>query len=300
MASLKSIEKRKLEKYFEMGAGYVCDFTNRTFQDFVFENTSIDIYSEKYSLASGSKANRLRAFWEKESDYLVAKLMLEMLEYWKYQLSTSIYGHEPFNSSLYEECKKILKRLQSLSPIDNIDALAPITNEKDFTLLAQSIRESIEKNQPEQALDRLHTFVIKYIREVCGRHGISYKKDTPLHSLFGGYIKYLLQHNLIESEMSERILKSSISVLDAFNSVRNNQSLAHDNPILNYNESVLIFNNISNTVRFVESIENRISEQIKTAPKEEIDWDDIPFSDEEIEAAGDAWIQMEIDKRRGR
>ena len=89
-------------------------------------------------------------------------------------------------------------------------------------------------------------------------------------------------------------------MLDAFNSVRNNQSLAHDNPILNYNESVLIFNNISNTVRFVESIENRISEQKKKAPKEQIGWDDIPFSEEEIEDAGDAWIQREIDRRSGK
>jgi hypothetical protein len=28
-------------------------------------------------------------------------------------------------------------------------------------LLAKSIKESIEKNEPEPALDRLHTFVVK-------------------------------------------------------------------------------------------------------------------------------------------
>ena len=32
--------------------------------------------------------------------------------------------------------------------------------------------------------------------------------------------------------MTMRILKSSISVLEAFNDVRNSQSLAHDNPVL--------------------------------------------------------------------
>ena len=89
-------------------------------------------------------------------------------------------------------------------------------------------------------------------------------------------------------------------MLDAFNDVRNNQSLAHDNPILNNNESVLIFNDISNTLRFVESIERRIVEREKAKPKEEIAWKDIEFSDEEIEAAGDAWIQNQIDIRRGK
>lgn len=38
----------------------------------------------------------------------------------------------------------------------------------------------------------------------------------------------------------------------------------------------------------------------KVKPKEEITWDDIEFSDEEIEAAGDAWIQQQIDIRRGK
>lgn len=60
--------------------------------------------------------------------------------------------------------------------------------------------------------------------------------------------------------MTERILKSSISVFEAFNSVRNEQSFAHDNPILNYNESVLIFNYVLSTIKFIESIEKDKSE----------------------------------------
>jgi hypothetical protein len=53
MATLKSSEKVKLEAYLEMRTGYVCDFINRTFGEFVLENTGVDIYSGKYS---GSKA----------------------------------------------------------------------------------------------------------------------------------------------------------------------------------------------------------------------------------------------------
>lgn len=297
MAELKSSEKFKLEKYFQMGSGYVCDFSNRTFQEFVLENTGIDIYGDTYT---GSKANRLRSFWTKESTHLVAKLLSEMLEYWKTQRATPLSGYYPFEPALYEECKKIVARLQSASPIDNVEALTPNANEKDFALLSQSIRASIDKNQPEQALDRLHTFVVKYIRALCTEHAILFDKDTPLHSLFGGYVKFLQSNDLIESEMSIRILKSSISVLDAFNDVRNNQSFAHDNPMLNYNESVLIFNDISNIIRFVSSVEHKISEQKAKLLKQDIDWADISYSDEEIDAAGDAWIQSELDRRRGK
>jgi hypothetical protein len=39
MANLKSSDKLKLENYLEMKGGYVCDFTNRTFGDFVLEHS---------------------------------------------------------------------------------------------------------------------------------------------------------------------------------------------------------------------------------------------------------------------
>ena len=57
--------------------------------------------------------------------------------------------------------------------------------------------------------------------------------------------------------MTERILKSSISIIEAFNEVRNNKSLAHDNQLLNNRESILIINNIINTIDYIESIESK-------------------------------------------
>jgi hypothetical protein len=302
MASLKSSEKLKLETYLEMRTGYVCDFSNRTFGDFVLENTGVDIYSDKYS---GSKATRLRAFWDKEPNYLVAKLLGEMIEYWKLQKATPLYGYQVFNPVLYEECKKIVTRFQSGGTVENMDALTANANDNDSVLLVQSIRASIDHNQPEQALDRLHTFVVKYIRQLCTRHAIPFNQDTPLHSLFGLYVKYLEQHSLIESEMSRNILKSSISVLDSYNYVRNNQSLAHANPLLNRDESVLICSDIFSLIKFVKSTEDKLTEkkrqeQEKQRVRTRMSFSDEEFSDEEIEAAGDAWIQSQIDIRRGK
>ena len=61
--------------------------------------------------------------------------------------------------------------------------------------------------------------------------------------------------------MSESILKSSISVLDAFNDVRNNRSFAHDNDILNYSESLLIFRNICAVVSFLQELETELADK---------------------------------------
>ena len=86
-------------------------------------------------------------------------------------------------------------------------------------------------------------------------------------------MKFLKQNNMIESEMTERILKSSISIMESFNKVRNDRSFAHDNPVLNYNESILIFNNVASSIRFIQSIEgNETKSEVDDDP-----WEDIPF-----------------------
>ncbi|MBT3314062.1 abortive infection family protein [archaeon] len=275
MSNLSSIEKLKLERLFEMDGGYVLEFSNRTFQEFILENIRVDIYDDKYAYASGSKANRLRAFWTEESNYLVSKLISSLLEYWKAQNLLNSHNTNQVEQELYDECKKITERLKQDSAVENIEALQSYSDKRSFSLLAKSIREGIQRNEPEKELDRLHTYVVKYVRLLCDKHGISYDKKVPLHSLFGGYVKHLKQRNLIEAEMTERILKSSISIMESFNKVRNNQSLAHDNSILNYHESLLIFNHVANLIKFIETIEN--VEEESEQDDNENDWDDIPF-----------------------
>lgn len=199
-----------------------------------------------------------------------------MLEYWKTKKLINHIEISQAEQALFEDCYTIAERLKQDSIVENIDAIQPYSNDKEFSVLAKSIRESIQNNEPEVALDRLHTYVVKYTKKLCDKYGISYDKNKPLHSLFGEYVKYLRQNGFIESEMTERILKSSISILESFNDVRNNKSLAHDNPILNYHESVLIFNNVSSAIKFIEAIE---AEQSEVDEQDEVqaEWDEIPF-----------------------
>ena len=256
MSDLSSIERIKLERQFDMEEGYVLDFSNLSFEAFFLENLKLGIYSEKYSEKGTSKAKRLRAFWILESNYLVGKSIELMIDYGR---AKGIFYHEYQNESNAAECLKISSRLLQNSPVENIEAIRPINDDKDFSVLADSIRESISQNQPEIAIDRLHTFLIKYLRSLCDKHEVRFEKEVPLHSLLGAYIKKLNEKKVIESEMTERILKSSISVLESFNFVRNNHSFAHDNAkILNFNESMLIFNDISNVVKFIQAIEKQL------------------------------------------
>jgi hypothetical protein len=251
MADLAPIEKRKLERALGMRSGYVLNFSNNTFHEFFLDYCGIDIYDDKYNFSSGSKANRMRAFWELESNYLVAKALDTIFSEW---LEFEGYGSP---DTPPEECRLIVKRLKENASVPDIDAVTPNIDDESFEALAASIRELVAQNKPVLGLDRLHTFVVKYFRVLCEKRGIDVGRDKPLHSLVGGYIKSLKAQGLIESEMTERILKSSISVMEAFNRVRNEHSFAHDNNVLNYAESILILGHVSSSMRFIKALEEK-------------------------------------------
>lgn len=247
MANLSYGEKRNLEEFLQMGDGYVLDFSNRTFQEFVHDSVRLSIDDENIG-GFGSKAVRLRHFWTNQPDHIVGKLLKDLVDY------------RESDSPLRKKCRKIAERLLQSAPIHDAEVIAVLSQREEFERLANSVREAIEKNEPESGLDRLHTFTIAFTRSVCEKHGIAVERDKPLHSIFGEYVKKLKASTLIESIMTERILKSSISVLEAFNDVRNDQSLAHHNPVLNRNESLLIFNHVTSAIRFVWTLEQSIPE----------------------------------------
>ncbi len=279
MSDLSHIEKRKLETLLDMGSGYVLDFSNRTFDEFFLDELNIDIYDEKYSVAGTSKANRLRTFWRIESNYTVSKSILKMIDYYK---SIYLKTSNDFEDKklLIEECTSIAKRIGSdikteqITELENIDI-----KDINLELLLKSIRDSIEKNEPVFALDRLHTYSIKYIHSLCEKHGIPYDNNKPLHSCYGEYIKILDSNGLIETDMTRKILKYATSIFDRFNYVRNNQSLAHDNELLNYDESLLIYRSITSVLAFIKSIEDRLD---KSKTEEEPQEPDNFLSDEDI------------------
>lgn len=279
MAELTRIQKIRLERVFEMGGGYVLDFSNRTFEDFFLETLGIEIYDDKYlNEYSGSKANRLREFWKKENNYLVGESIIKLLEYRKAIEGTSVNLDESIKDEDVEHCYQIGFKLRDEIGVAEVDAIRPIEDTRDYKLLADSIRAHIQKNQPEAGLDRLHTYIVAFIRSLCTKHQIQFEKKESLNAIFGKYVKFLDRSEMIDSDMTRKILKFSISILDAFNYVRNNRSLAHDNEsIINYSESILIFNNLNGLIKFIQELEGKLDKEENELNTMQLDEDDLPF-----------------------
>ena len=251
MSDLDNVEKNRLEKVLNMGQGFCLGFTNRTFTEF-FDDLGIDIYDEAAypSEASDSKANRMRAFWKHADNHMVGKVLTQLFDNWDvYGRNDKDYSYPPPP----QKCIAIAKRL--LESKQSVDIAHLGTEDEMVTALTDLINQAAKDGQPEAGLDRLHTLFLQYFRLLCEKRGVSFKQDEPLHSVFGKYVKHLDANGQIESEMAKRVLKTSISHLDAYNDIRNNKSLAHPNPPLNRRESDFVLRSADNLLRFVSALE---------------------------------------------
>ena len=105
MSSLTHIEKQMLERELGMGSGYVLEFSNRTFDEFFRDVVGIDIYDSRFSLGSGSKANRMRAFWKVATDAQVSRLLAGLREGWE------LYSTKPKPASADRLLEQMITRM---------------------------------------------------------------------------------------------------------------------------------------------------------------------------------------------
>lgn len=249
-------ERDLFEKSLHMEAGYVLDFSDRTFDDFIFAAVNIDAQTDSryFNGRGSSKAKRLRAFIETAPAGIVAKLLREL---WDYRGSINTRP-DAMESALEANFFGIVSRFEGAS--DDIDTSAFEAFEPSETLeeLIAAIRRDLDAKRPQAGLDRLHTYCMKRFAGLIRKHGGGdVGEDDPLHSRVGKYVRLMsAQHNL--TQMSERIIKSAISVFEAMNDIRNNKSLAHDNPdLVDPDEARFIFEGVAAILRFIKTKDTR-------------------------------------------
>lgn len=250
-------ERDSLERALGMETGYVLDFNDRTFNDFFYESLGIDPEERSHLFAGRgtSKAKRLRAFIERGNPAIVAKLLREM---WEYRDGLEFWPAPPDEERVRENFFSTVARIEGRS--DAIDTSAFEAFEPSETLeeLVASIRRDLDAKKPQAGIDHLHTYCMKRFASLVRKHGGGEcGKDDPLNSRVGKYVNLLrAQRDL--TPMSERIVRSSISVFESMNSVRNDRSFAHDNPdLVEMEEARFIFDSVAAFLRFSKAIDGR-------------------------------------------
>lgn len=249
-------EREALEAALDMGGGYVLDFSDRTFDEFIYEAVGIDP-AEKANLFAAygtSKAKRLRSFIERAEPAVVGKLLRELWDYREEMTTPSPPGWEETRERYFSAVARIEGRSDAIDTTE-IEAFEPGETLEE---LVSAIRRDLDAKKPQAALDRLHTYCMKRFAALIQRHGGGEcGKDDPLHSRVARYLKLLREHREMTT-MSERVLKSAIGTFEAMNWVRNDQSFAHDNPnLVQMDEARFIFDSVTAVLRYAKAVDGQ-------------------------------------------
>jgi hypothetical protein len=162
MAKLDYIEKDKISKLLN-NSGCLLDFTNAKYQQFVQEKTGIDLYS-KYGM---SKGKNLEAIVAKESDSVVGKLLLELLQYMRYLGCVT-----DENRTLFNECVQIGNKLLGKKPKPPIISSAQPQTPIQLFDFQKYLNELIAlSNKPDTPQARGYAFE-KYLNDLFKASGL--------------------------------------------------------------------------------------------------------------------------------
>ncbi|WP_138751401.1 restriction endonuclease [Paenibacillus sinopodophylli] len=123
MSKISFNDLQYIEKMLEMGGGYVLNFTNSTFQRFIFDSLKVDIYKKYGEL---SKAKILRRIIDEYDNIQVGKLFLQLLEYKREHLVITKDEKE-----LFLKCVEISNGLVGKSAVPKVKP-ASIVQKVDF------------------------------------------------------------------------------------------------------------------------------------------------------------------------
>ena len=254
MSRLTYIQKMTLEDLFEMGGGYVLDFSNSSFQRFIKESIGIDIYESPGYEEYCSKANKLRQIWDNEPDAVVGKLIEDLLLYYRARKSKDKGKVDEYLCESFRDMQAVAKKMKN-----NIKTDLPHRHDESLQTLLDDINNALSRNKPTLVLDRLHTFATKMLRQICIDNDIEIRSEKgeylPLHSLAGMLKRSYEANQDFQSDFTLLAIRNSISLFDSFNEIRNNQSFAHDNDVLDAIEAEFAISAIANVLNFIDKVE---------------------------------------------
>lgn len=141
MSSLTMRDKRVLEDFLGMGSGYVLNFSDRTFAEFVHEAVDAEIHDEKYTIHGSSKAKKLRAFWDIESDYIIGRLLNALIDY----AAETAHETTEEDKKKADLCRAITSRLLAGGPsLDDLKQKAQALNANHLAEQIRRMKDSVE------------------------------------------------------------------------------------------------------------------------------------------------------------
>ncbi len=266
---LPSQQRAVFDQIFHSGGGYVLDFSDRTMAEWFEENFDIQIFQQRFQVEGASKAKTLRGFVEVAEPRLVAQTLRVL---WAYRCGLDGYL-EP-DPATEERLKAWLEQftneLESASALNLDDVFKDFSPDTTLPKLRASIAADLIAENPDVALDRVHTYCVKRFRNLLASRNQAVDAKTPLDAIFGAYGKALRDEGAV-SEFALPTLRVQHKLFDGLNQARNKRSFAHDNALLDVSKAQFIIDSVLASLAFIERIEAS-----RRAPAADLD-DEFPF-----------------------
>lgn len=176
-AKIRSIDMRLIDDLFDMGGGYVLNFSNKTFAEFFSEELGINIDDSRFDVEGTSKAKRLRFFLKTCDPQVRIKTLLAL---WEYREVDRRRNHkEETIQDADEEFYSLIERLGGKRPIEKKQATAPqVTTEIDPYLSSELKSKLMEVSQLEpQARGYAYE---KFLKALFDANGLSARASFRL------------------------------------------------------------------------------------------------------------------------
>jgi hypothetical protein len=118
MATIRAIDMKLIDDLFDMGGGYVLDFTDRTFSAFFKDDLRINIDDPRFIANGTSKAKRLRCFLQTVQDQTAVRALIGL---WDYR--NAIRRRAGLEETVHDaegEFSQLIKRLGGTRPVTSV------------------------------------------------------------------------------------------------------------------------------------------------------------------------------------
>lgn len=173
MANLTTIEKQILETLFQMRAGYVLNFSDRSMEEFFRDDLEIEIFDEQYRYASGSKANCMRGFWITANNSIVGLSILKLIEYIDNQIMLGNLESDDFPDNLINKGKHIGKQLsEETTEVKHISEASYSDNTISIILnkeVFEHVKSLLGSGHYFNAVEESYKIVREKLRSITGK-----------------------------------------------------------------------------------------------------------------------------------
>lgn len=208
-------------------------------------------------------------------EFFVLHAILPVQEYARVAVRHNGAGENP-----YAQISKTLGefgyfvRFIGVTPLPRPDAkivAAPALDDpSDLVRMAlQDAQQLLATSGPASAVDRLHTALHAFVRDLATKSGATLNPQAPLPQVFKALCSHhpALKTQSGHRSIATRILHSLTNAVDILNNTRNTRSLAHPtDSIIGTNDAILCINATRTILQYISTLE---------APS--VPPDDIPF-----------------------